>query len=154
MQSGLSTSARPIGIARYVSRERSVWEQMLEVLDWAPKVGFSAFFMQFPDGYAFFDRWMTHQGNTLRESEPISSTATRAWTIRLEQEVHKRGLISRGVGRRVDGPAGRWDGAVPLESGFTPRSPPEQHDMLAEVKGVRALCRGIVHAHRPTARPP
>lgn len=112
-------------------------ENVLDVVDWAPKAGFSGFFMQFPDGYAFFSRWYAHTGVPGKEPEPFSREMARAFTVRIEQEIRRRGLAYHAVGhgwtcKAIGVDVSHWDPvAVNLDS--------HTRGMLAEVKGVRAL---------------
>jgi len=38
-------------------------ENARAMVDWMPKVGMNAYFIQFRNAFTFFDRWYTHQGN-------------------------------------------------------------------------------------------
>jgi hypothetical protein len=110
-------------------------ENVLDVVDWAPKVGFSGYFMQFPDGYAFFDRYYSHTGDPRGEAEPFSPAAARDFTIRIEEEIRRRGLAYHAVGhgwhcRAIGIDVSHWN---PVHA---PASP-EIKAMLAEVDGVR-----------------
>lgn len=112
-------------------------ENVLEIIDWAPKVGFSGFFMQFPDGYTFFNRWYSHANNTSRSAEPFGKPAARAFTLRIESEIQKRRLEYHAVGhgwtcRALGVDVSHWNPiSVPLTD--------ETRSMLALVGGQRAL---------------
>ncbi len=72
---------------------------VLDVVDWLPKVGFNGFYMQFQDGYTFFDRWYSHQGHPHRErKEPIERGMAREFTRVIEGEIARRGLLYHAVG--------------------------------------------------------
>ena len=112
-------------------------ENVLDIIDWAPKVGFSGFFMQFPDGYAFFSRWYFHKDVPGKEAEPFSRAAARIFTIRVEQEIRRRGLTYHAVGhgwtcKALGLDVSHWD---PV---FRSLSDGEK-EMLAEVNGERTL---------------
>ena len=38
-------------------------ENILDFIDWLPKIGYNSFFLQFKVPFAFLDRWYQHQGN-------------------------------------------------------------------------------------------
>ena len=46
-------------------------ENVLDMIDWLPKNGFNSYFVQFREGYNFFDRWYSHLGNTCLQAEPF-----------------------------------------------------------------------------------
>lgn len=72
---------------------------VLDTVDWLPKVGFNGFYMQFQDGYTFFDRWYSHQGNPRRErKESIERGTAREFTEVTEEEIARRGLLYHAVG--------------------------------------------------------
>lgn len=73
-------------------------EDLIELIDWLPKAGFNSYFIQFRNGYEFYERWYKHTDNPLFEAEPFGEE--RAWQIHSEviRELQKRGLIIHGVG--------------------------------------------------------
>ena len=44
-------------------------ENVLELIDWAPKAGFNSYFTQFTTSFEFFSRWYEHIGNPLLPPE-------------------------------------------------------------------------------------
>jgi hypothetical protein len=73
-------------------------ENVLEVIEWSPKVGLSAYFHQFREGHTFFDRWYSHRGNPYRQPEPSTVEQARDYTRKIEQELARRGMIYHAVG--------------------------------------------------------
>jgi hypothetical protein len=73
-------------------------ENVLDMVDWLPKVGLSGYFMQFREGFTFFDRWYRHKGNPLKEALDFTVDQARFFTRRMESELHKRGLAYHAVG--------------------------------------------------------
>ena len=72
---------------------------VLDVVDWLPKAGFNGFYMQFQDGYVFFDRWYSHEDNPARKrTEPIERSMAREFTGIVEGEIARRGLLYHAVG--------------------------------------------------------
>ncbi len=39
------------------------YEHVRDLIDWMPKVGLNAYFIQFREGFTFFDRWYSHMGH-------------------------------------------------------------------------------------------
>lgn len=112
-------------------------ENVVDMIDWAPKVGFSGYFMQFPDGEAFFSRWYSRVGSEGAEAEPFSRQAARAFTLRIEAEIRRRSLQYHAVGhgwtcRALGLDVSHWNPVyLPLDE--------DERGMLAEVGGVRAM---------------
>jgi hypothetical protein len=110
-------------------------ENVLEIIDWAPKVGFSGYFMQFPDGYAFFDRWYAHSNAPDEDAEPFSVETARQFTTRIEEALRVRGLEYHAVGhgwhcRAIGINVSHWNPVHAPPSAATTA-------MLAEVDGRR-----------------
>ena len=47
-------------------------ENILDFIDWLPKVGYNIFFTKFKTPYAFLKLWYHHDNNPFRVSEPYS----------------------------------------------------------------------------------
>lgn len=139
----------PVKIAETASyRHRGIclegaasYENVAELIDWAPKIGFNSYFIQFMRPYTFFERWYSHRGNPYWEAEPISLERIAGFVRSLEQEIKKRGLIYHAVGHgwtcEPFGLAGLgWD---PQQA----EAPSDVLPYLAEVNGHRGLWRGV-----------
>jgi hypothetical protein len=116
-------------------------QNCLDLIDWAPKVGFSGYFMQFREGHTFFDRWYRHQGNPLLAPEPFSVEQARDHTTQIEIELARRGMLYHAVGHgwtceAFGIPGLGWD-PVPQEW------PPKVLEVLAEVDGQRKMWQDI-----------
>jgi hypothetical protein len=112
-------------------------QNVLDLIDWAPKVGFSAYFVQFREGFTFFDRWFSHRCNPTLAPEPFSLEQARACTRRIEDELRLRGLIHHAVGHgwtceAFGIPGLGWDQE---ERDYAP----EVLASLAEVDGTRGM---------------
>lgn len=112
-------------------------ENVVDMIDWAPKVGFSGYFIQFREGYTFFDRWYSHRNNPTKAPEEFSVGKAREHTRRIEEEVHRRGMLYHAIGHgwtceALGIPGLGWD---PVKKDW----PPEITGYLAEVNGVRAM---------------
>lgn len=73
------TRHRGICIEGAVSREN-----VLDMIDWLPKVGFNSYFIQFREGHTFYERWYTHQGNTLLQPLPYTVEESRRFVKEAE----------------------------------------------------------------------
>ncbi|MDP9375930.1 MAG: DUF4838 domain-containing protein [Chloroflexota bacterium] len=117
------------------------YEHVRDLIEWMPKVGLNSYFMQFREGYTFFERWYAHRGNPLWPPEPFSIEDARALKARLSGEIGRRGLVFHDVGHgwtceALGIPGLGWEYAPPAV-------PPGAERFLAEVDGRRALWGGI-----------
>lgn len=117
------------------------YENVADMIDWAPKVGYNSYFTQFRESYTFFERWYSHRGNPNRSPEPFTVEMARDFLHRAQNEIAKRGLVYHAVGHGWTceplGIAGLgWDSQEY-------QLPPETQALLAEVNGVRAIWRGV-----------
>jgi hypothetical protein len=117
-------------------------ENVLEMVDWLPKVGLSGYFMQFREGFTFFDRWYRHELNPLKTPEPFSVEQAQNFTRQIMGEVQKRDLVYHAVGHGWTTEAFGvaclgWD-AEPDRAW-----PPEFLRYVAEVNGRRTVPRDI-----------
>lgn len=115
-------------------------ENILDFIDWLPKIGYNSFFFQFKIPFAFLARWYQHQGNPYLEPEPYSVEVAQRDTAALERELKKRGLLLHKAGHG-------WTGEVlgyETVSWDQERSPltPEKEAMTAEIAGKRELWQG------------
>lgn len=116
-------------------------ENVLEIIDWSPKVGFSGYFMQFREGHTFFERWYSHQHNPLLKPEECTVEQARRFTRQIEAELAKRGMLYHAVGHgwtceAFGIPGLGWDPVVQ-------EWPQEVIDSLALVNGKRQMWHDI-----------
>jgi len=117
------------------------YENVADMIDWAPKVGMNAYFTQFRESYTFFERWYTHRGNPTLEPEPFAVERARAYLRQAQDEIAKRGLLYHAVGHGwtcepLGLPGLSWDFQTYDISDDT-------RQLLAEVNGVRDIWQGI-----------
>ena len=74
------------------------YQNMIDNVDWAPKVGYNAYFLEFKTPYTFFDRWYSHLDNPMRESQHVTLEDVHSRCAMLETEIKKRGLEYHAVG--------------------------------------------------------
>jgi hypothetical protein len=116
-------------------------EHMLDSVDWAPKVGLNAYFLEFMIPFTFFDRWYRHMNNPQWPAAPVSVGQVLEFRLKIEEEIRRRGLTYHNPGHGWTceplGLAGLgWDSEPhPL--------PEEVSQYLAEVNGVREVYQGI-----------
>ena len=116
-------------------------ENIYDFIDWLPKLGYNAFFLQFKTPYAFLERWYLHKNNPSLPPEPFSAGDAERVMAQAEAEIARRGLLLHKVGHGWTGevlgyPAVSWNA--------DPRPLPEKlRPLAAEVSGVRDLYGGV-----------
>ena len=116
-------------------------QNILDIVDWAPKVGYNSYFIQFRDGFQFFDRWYSHEGNPLLNAESYTREDCRNDMQRILQQIQKRSMLLHGVGH------GWTSAAVGIDAGgwYEVKDSSisnEQRAMLAEINGERKFYTG------------
>lgn len=116
----------------------NTYENILDMIDFIPKVGMNTYFVQFIVPGEFFERWYKHEGNPLLKPEDISLEEIAAMVVQLEQEIAKRGIRYHKTGHGwtcepfgIDGTS--WDSTkqYPIAD--------EVQSYLAQVNGKREL---------------
>lgn len=118
------------------------YQHVRDMIEWAPKVGFNGYFIQFREGYTFFDRWYSHKGNPCKEPEDFSAEKARELVAMLADEIKRRDLLYHAVGHGwtcepLGLPGLGWDYPPPAEL------PPSVTQYLALINGERKLWQGI-----------
>lgn len=116
-------------------------ENVLDFIDWLPKVGYNSFFLQFKTPWIFYARWRQHQRNPLREAEPFTSDDALSWMEEAEGEMKRRGLLLHKVGHGWTGAALGYE-AVSWDVDPAPLGP-DKRPLAAQVDGVRGLWKGV-----------
>jgi len=74
-------------------------ENVTEMIEWMPKVGFNSYFIQFREAFIFFKRWYNHLNNPYREiHEEFDIDIAREYVKKIADEMKKRDLIYQAVG--------------------------------------------------------
>jgi len=112
-----------------------------DMIDWLPKIGMNAYFMQFSTPFAFFDYWYRHTNNPGMKPQPASVDEVAAMVDVLTEEIKKRDLLfhATGHGWTCD-PIGirglNWE-----KEDFILTD--EQRELLALVGGKRDIFKGV-----------
>lgn len=116
-------------------------ENIIQYIDWLPKIGYNSFFLQFKTPYSFLARWYHHENNPLLQKESFTPQDAASCMEVLTKEITKRGLILHNAGHGWTGEALGFstDSWAECRTGLTE----EQQAMTAQVGGVRQLFRGI-----------
>ena len=116
-------------------------ENILEFIDWLPKLGYNSFFLQFELPYAFLNLWYSHKNNPLKKPEAFSLEKAAEISSVIDRELQKRSLKHHRVGHG-------WTcsvlgqntlGWVPSDTTLTK----EQENMTALIDGKRGFFQGI-----------
>lgn len=73
-------------------------ENVMDFIDWLPKVGYNSFFLQFKTPYTFLARWYHHRNNPYAQAEAYTEEDAEGHKKLLEGELQKRGLLIHQVG--------------------------------------------------------
>ena len=116
-------------------------ENMMDFLDWSPKVGFNSFFFQFKYPHTFMEHWYKHINNPLLEPVEWTMEDSKRVFPYLNEAMLDRGLLQHRVGHgwtsEVLGcSATGWDTE---EIDFSD----ETRQLIAEVNGKRELFYGV-----------
>lgn len=120
-------------------------ENVLDMIDWAPKVGFNSYFIQFREGHTFFERWYLHLGNELLSedrADKFNRNDSAEFMPVIIEEIKKRGMLYHAVGHgwtceSLGYPSTGWD---PVDNETIPD---DKRSFLAEVGGKREFFGGI-----------
>lgn len=73
-------------------------QNMLETIDFAPKVGLNVYMLEFDIPYYYYNVWYSHTGSTTKQPEPVSKETVLQWKRMCETEIAKRGLQFHDMG--------------------------------------------------------
>ncbi|MBS7144916.1 MAG: DUF4838 domain-containing protein [Roseburia sp.] len=73
-------------------------ENVLDFIDWLPKLGFNSFFLQFREPYIFLERWYHHTLNPMLKPVDLPDTFLQSCYQQMNEALKKRGLISHAYG--------------------------------------------------------
>lgn len=113
-------------------------ENILDFIEWMPKVGFNSFFVQFQEPVTFLERWYRHENNPFLEAEEFNEDVVIKHSLRINAALRQRGLIHHRVGHG-------WtcETAGYPSGGWKQWEDHRQSPLLAMVNGQRKLYYGI-----------
>ena len=117
------------------------YENVVDMIDWMPKIGLNAYFNQFQVPVTFYNRWYGHGRNPYLKGKPLSVVQIEGIRDQTVEDMKRRGLLYHyaGHGWTCDpfGLRGKgWD----VEEYEVSRSVSR---FFAKVDGKRAIWRGI-----------
>lgn len=116
------------------------YENLIDFIDWLPKIGMNSFFIQFENPYPFFKRWYEHEFNPYMEKEPFSPEFAQKLSDRTDQEMEKRGIVHHRVGHGWTGEVLGYSSKYGWEKGL--ELPEDKKEFAAMLKGERDLVEG------------
>lgn len=116
-------------------------ENVVDFIDWLPKNGYNAFFVQFKKPDVFLERWYAHQLNPTLPAKELTREQLDGMEAEIFRAMERRGILSHLVGHG-------WTAGVLGYSGhgwhaeLQPLAP-EKVLLVAEIGGKRELFDGI-----------
>lgn len=119
----------------------NAYRHVRDMIDWLPKVGMNAYFIQFFTPYTFFERWYRHAGNPDIPGAELSVATVQGFLRALSDEITDRGLLYHAVGH------GWTCGAFGVEGlGWEAQeaeAPPHVKPYLAQLDSERGYFQGV-----------
>ncbi len=112
-------------------------ENVLDFIDWLPKIGMNSFFVQFENPYSFFRRWYEHEFNPYKEKEPFSNEIAQQMSDEVDEAIARRALLHHRVGHGWTGEVLGYSSKYGWESGL--KLPEDKKEFVAELDGKREL---------------
>lgn len=114
-------------------------ENVLDFIDWLPKVGCNSFFVQHLEPEAFLKNWYTHKYNPLLAPEAVTEAQYQAMYRRIDDAIALRGLLHHRVGHGWTCKAIGYEHVCTKVEGPTEA----QRPLLALVNGRRDFWQGV-----------
>jgi hypothetical protein len=74
------------------------YENVIDTIDFLPKIGMNGFFSQFNIPGTFYNRWYGHEGNLVLQGEKLTNEEISAIVKKNVHEIKKRGLVYQSMG--------------------------------------------------------
>ncbi len=127
------------------SEGATIYEHFYNMVNWIPKVGLNAYYMQFLATMSNYNRWYRHPFNPHREAERlISFEEAYGSRLRLEEEIDKRSL-------ELFNPGHGWTmfpfgiNVNTITDPNDPRITPEYRECFALIDGKREIFNNLLH---------
>ncbi len=123
--------------------EGAVSQKYLEdFIEYMPKLGLNCFMVQFRNPFEFYRRYYEHYRNAdNRPEEPVSKNTTAQWSVRLECEMAKRGVMFHYCGHGWTNDPFGIDSSLGWHKVDDSIIPKEYIDCIAMVNGKRGFFR-------------
>ena len=114
-------------------------ENILDFIDWLPKIGCNSFFVQHMEPEAFLLNWYDHKYNPLLPPEPHTGEEMQRMYRQIDEAIARRGLLHHRAGHGWTCRAIGFDHVCAK----LPAPTAQQRPMLAEVNGKRDFWNGV-----------
>jgi len=118
-------------------------QQMIEAIDFTPKLGMNIFMQEFDNPKAYYDSYYDHAFNNAREPEPVSEAQVLQWKRQCEAEISKRGLQYHDMGHGWTAEPYGISSSLGWKASDAGAVPPESFVHLAMLNGERQLYLGV-----------
>jgi len=117
---------------------------MMEVIDYAPKIGLNVFMLEFFCPYSYYSYYYNHRFNTMnREPEPVTRLTVTQWKRQCEAEIAKRSLQFHDIGHAWATKPFGLDPDKDYAPGETDEALENAREYIALVDGKRELVKGL-----------
>lgn len=113
------------------------FENVVDFIEWLPKINMNSFFIQFENPYSFLKRWYEHEFNPYVQKEEFSIEKAQSMSDLIDLEINKRGIIHHRVGHGWTGEVLGYSSKYGWEQGLV--LPEEKKYLAAELNGKREL---------------
>ncbi len=118
-------------------------QQMMEAIDFTPKIGMNIFMQEFDNPKAYYDNYYNHKFNDNREPEPVSEATVLQWKRQCEAEISKRGLQYHDMGHGWTAEPYGINSSLGWVASDKNSIPAEAYQHLAMLNGERQLFHGV-----------
>ena len=118
------------------------YENAADMVEFLPKIGMNAYFLEHIEPLVFFRRWYNHKSNPYLQAEPVSREEILAMCCSLEYEMARRGILYHKTGHGWTNESFGMDGTS--WSAVDPETVPEEtRSILAQIDGKRMLWKNV-----------
>ena len=118
-------------------------QQMIEAIDFTPKIGMNIFMQEFDNPKAYYDNYYDHLFNEARDPEPVSEETVLQWKRQCEAEISKRGLQYHDMGHGWTAEPYGINSSLGWKASDEDSIPEEAYQHLAMLNGKRQLFHGV-----------
>ena len=118
-------------------------QQMMEAIDFTPKIGLNIFMQEFDNPKAYYDNYYNHKFNKNREPEPVSEETVLQWKRECEAEISKRGLQYHDMGHGWTAEPYGINSSLGWVASEENKIPDSAYRHLAMLNGERQLYHGV-----------